>query len=100
MSFSQLAAGRQVPSPAFVPPPVLRRAALPLALIAVWQIGVATGLIAGRTLPAPSTIAASFWTLMVTGQLWPNLLVSLARVLVGLGFGVAIGGALGLATGL
>jgi sulfonate transport system permease protein len=78
----------------------LARVAVPLLIIVLWQIVEAGGLVDGRTMPAPSTIAASFWSLIVTGQLWPNLLVSLGRVVAGLGVGVAIGTALGLITGL
>jgi sulfonate transport system permease protein len=78
----------------------LRRAALPLLIIAVWQGAAAYGLINPQTMPAPSTVAASFWQLIVTGQLWPNLVISLERVVFGLAAGVAVGTALGLAAGL
>jgi sulfonate transport system permease protein len=78
----------------------LRRAVLPLAIIAVWQAASSYGLINPQTMPAPSTVATSFWQLIVTGQLWPNLLISLERVVFGLAAGVAVGTALGLAAGL
>jgi sulfonate transport system permease protein len=78
----------------------LRRALFPLALLAVWQLISAAGLTSPQTLPAPSLIAASFWDLIVTGQLWPNLVTSLGRVLVGLFFGVAAGTTLALLAGL
>jgi sulfonate transport system permease protein len=45
-------------------------------------------------------IITSFWTLIVTGQLWPNLVISLVRVIVGLAAGVAVGTVLALIAGL
>ncbi len=81
----------------FIP---LRRAALPLLILAVWQGLAASGAINPQTMPAPSTIANSFLSLIVTGQLWPNLLVSMERVTAGLGFGVAAGVGLGLCASL
>jgi sulfonate transport system permease protein len=77
-----------------------RRAVVPLAIIAIWQGIAYFGLLNQQTMPAPSTVATSFWQLIVTGQLWPNLVISLERVLFGLAAGVAVGTALGLAAGL
>jgi sulfonate transport system permease protein len=77
-----------------------RRAVVPLAVLAVWQALAAFGWINPQTMPAPSTVASSFWQLIVTGQLWPNLVISLERVVFGLAAGIAVGTALGLAAGL
>ncbi len=76
------------------------RVVVPLAVIAAWQVAASAGWMSPQTMPAPSLVASSFWQLTVTGQLWPNLLTSLWRVSVGLGFGVAIGTLLGIAAGL
>jgi sulfonate transport system permease protein len=81
-------------------PSGLRKAMLPLAIIAVWQALAAYGVINPQTMPAPSTVASSFWQLIVTDQLWPNLVISLERVVFGLAAGVAIGTALALSAGL
>jgi sulfonate transport system permease protein len=81
-------------------PGATRRACAPLVLLAAWQLAASCGLTSPQTMPAPSLIAASFWNLIITGQFWPNLLVSLARVLAGLAAGVVIGTALGLLAGL
>jgi sulfonate transport system permease protein len=78
----------------------LRRAYVPIAILLLWQAGSALGWIPTQTVPPPSTIAVAFWQLAVTGQLADNILVSLGRVVVGLGIGVGIGTALGLAAGL
>ncbi len=79
---------------------LLRRAAGPLVLIAIWQGAAWAGLLNIQAMPAPGEVAGSFWQLIVTGQLWPNLLVSLQRVVFGLGAGVAVGTVLGLSAGL
>ena len=78
----------------------LRRAAVPLLLIAIWQAASIAGLTNAQAMPAPSTIIASFWEITVTNQLLPNLLVSLGRVLAGRGLGVATGTVLALIAGL
>jgi sulfonate transport system permease protein len=77
-----------------------RRLVVPLLVIAVWQGLAASGLINPQTMPAPSAVVTSFWQLIVTNQLLPNLLTSLWRVAVGLGFGVLIGTVLGLVSSL
>jgi sulfonate transport system permease protein len=98
---SDATARPRAPSPAgFRWPAGWRRAAFPLALLALWQAAAAAGFTSPQTMPAPSLILSSFWTLIVTGQLWPNLLMSLTRVLAGLAAGVAVGTALGLFAGL
>jgi sulfonate transport system permease protein len=86
--------------PAWRPPAALRRIALPLALLAIWQVLASLGFTSSHTMPAPSLILVSLWKLIVTGQLAPNLLVSLLRVSVGLAVGVTVGTVLGLAVGL
>ncbi|HTJ88653.1 MAG TPA: ABC transporter permease [Acidocella sp.] len=86
--------------PAWRPPVALRRIAPPLALLAIWQAVTSLGFTSSQTMPAPSLILVSLWRLIVTGQLAPNLLVSLLRVAVGLAVGVTAGTVLGLAAGL
>lgn len=78
----------------------LRRAYVPLGILAVWQAGSALGLIPAQPMPPPSTIAVAAWQLAVTGQLANNILVSLGRVAIGLSIGVAIGSVLALVAGL
>src|SRR3978361_1849092 len=84
----------------FKVPVLLRRAAVPVALVVLWQAAAAYGLLNPQTMPAPSVVATSFWQLIVTGQLWPNLWISLERVLVGLGIGVVVGTAMAVAAEL
>jgi sulfonate transport system permease protein len=78
----------------------LRRAYVPIGILLVWQAGSALGWIPAQPMPPPSTIAAAFWQLAVTGQLADNILVSLGRVAIGLSIGVAIGTILALIAGL
>jgi sulfonate transport system permease protein len=78
----------------------LRRAYVPLGILAVWQAGSALGWIPAQPMPPPSTIAVAAWQLAVTGQLANNILVSLGRVAIGLSIGVAIGTVLALIGGL
>jgi sulfonate transport system permease protein len=78
----------------------LRRFVVPVALILLWQIGSASGLIPARTLAAPSAILATAWDLTRSGELPWHLLVSLARVAAGAAIGVALGVTLGLIAGL
>jgi sulfonate transport system permease protein len=77
-----------------------RRFLSPLVLILLWQAASMAGLIAPRTLAAPTTIIATAWELLVSGELPHHLLVSLARVAAGLAIGVTTGVALALVAGL
>src|ERR1700749_5162835 len=72
------------------------RVAVPFAILAIWQGLASASLIQTRLMPSPVTVAESFWQLLVIGQLIKNLLVSLARVTIGLGIGVALGVVFGL----
>ena len=77
-----------------------RRFLSPLVLVLLWQAASMAGLISPRTLAAPSTILATAWDLLLSGELPHHLLVSLGRVAAGLGIGVAAGIALALVAGL
>jgi sulfonate transport system permease protein len=78
----------------------LRRFISPLALVALWQAGSMLGFIPARTLAAPTTILATAWTLLASGELGHHLLVSVARVAIGLAIGVTTGTLLAIAAGL
>ena len=78
----------------------LRRVASPLLIILLWQAGADLGLISTRMVASPAAILSSFWTLTASGVLPQNLLVSLARVGVGLSIAIVAGTVLALASGL
>ena len=77
-----------------------RRYLSALVLVLLWQGASMAGLLPPRTLAAPSTIVMTGWELLLSGQLLWHLLVSLARVLAGLGIGLVVGTLLALASGL
>jgi len=83
-----------------IPATLLRRLAVPLGIIALWYGITAQGYLSPQTMPSPQAVAERFWQLIVTGQLGPNLLISLQRVAIGLSAGVATGAALGLTASL
>lgn len=72
----------------------------PVVLLLLWELGARTGLIPERTLAAPSSVLATLFGMIASGELPSNLLVSFGRVVAGLAFGVSAGIALGLVAGL
>ena len=72
----------------------------PLLLLLAWELGSRTGVIPERILAAPSAVAVTFWSMVVSGELPSNLAVSLVRALAGLAFGLVTGVVLALAAGL
>jgi sulfonate transport system permease protein len=74
--------------------------ALPLLLLAAWQLASMAGLISTRMLPAPSDVALAAWKLVLSGELARNIWVSFCRAIVGFAIGGGIGFAFGLANGL
>lgn len=92
----------QAPRPAMARRRLLsmRRVISPLVILAAWQAASEFGVISPRVLAAPSAILLSAWGLLVSGALLHHLVISLARVSVGLAIGVSIGTALALVSGL
>lgn len=76
------------------------RIASPLALLALWQLGSAVGVIPLDVLPAPSLIVEAGVELIRDGQLAAALQVSSVRVVEGLVLGGVIGIGAGTAVGL
>ena len=107
-----------VPAPAAIAPPMpatrraprqrlspgrpARYASLlgPALLLFYWTVLSITGWLDPRTLPAPWTAITTGYDLIREGRLQANLAVSAWRAMTGLGFGVAIGTALALLSGL
>ena len=74
--------------------------ALPLAVIVLWQGLFQLGLIRPILLPPPTKVAAAFWELASSGDLFRHVGISLLRVLEGFGIAAAAGLLLGLGIGL
>ncbi|MEK3838346.1 ABC transporter permease [Paenibacillus sp. FSL R7-0128] len=70
-------------------------AAIPVAVLAVWQLAGSAGWISPEFLPAPLTILSAFADLTVKGELVHHVGVSIGRA----GIGFLIGGILGLLLG-
>lgn len=60
---------------------------VPAAILALWALASARGLVAPQILPAPAVVLDTLTAMVRSGELWESLLPSLRRV--GLGFGVA-----------
>jgi sulfonate transport system permease protein len=72
----------------------------PIAFLLIWELGSRTGLIPARTLAAPSSVVATMFDMIRSGELPSNLLVSFWRAAIGLAIGASLGVALGLTAGL
>lgn len=72
----------------------------PLALLLLWQLSAVQAWVPGQVLPPPGVVYDSFAAMLVSGELWDHLQVSLVRVFAGFGIGLAggllLGGAMGL----
>jgi sulfonate transport system permease protein len=100
--------GRTIPLPSAVGQPIrvewprlpVRRFISPLAILLLWQAGSLAGLIPARIIASPAAIIATAYGLVVSGELLPDLAVSLVRALVGLAIGVSFGIIFALIAGL
>jgi sulfonate transport system permease protein len=93
------AAARRRPRAAWLPR-LARRAAVPLLLVALWQVASWAGWLNASTLASPVQVWQAGSELWSSGDLLPSILISLRRVFVGLAIGVSIGTILGLVAGL
>lgn len=79
--------------------PVILGAALPVILIAVWEILSRTGVVPSYQLPAPSVILETILGLAADGSLWGHIGITVYRVfigfLIGTAFAVILGGIVG-----
>ncbi|MDQ0662867.1 sulfonate transport system permease protein [Arthrobacter ulcerisalmonis] len=72
----------------------------PSALLLLWTVSSATGLLDPRILSEPWTVVATAAELIADGRLQENLAVSAQRASLGLFFGILVGAALALLSGL
>ncbi|MGX1760560.1 ABC transporter permease [Streptomyces lydicus] len=78
----------------------LRRTVGPVALLVLWQVLSASGVLEAQILASPGTIAATAGDLVSDGTLPSAMLISLQRVAIGLLLGGVTGVALALVSGL
>lgn len=74
-------------------------AASPLLFLLFWEGAVQIGWLDYRFFPPPSTLLTVFSRLLLSGELWNHLSISLLRVLVGFALGALPAVALGLLMG-
>ncbi len=74
--------------------------ASPLVLLLFWQAGAELGWIDTRFFPAPSAIFVAAWDMLLSGELWKHLSISLERIVIGFCLGAIPGVIIGLAMGL
>jgi sulfonate transport system permease protein len=78
----------------------LRRTAVPVLLLVLWQVTSATGVLSPDTLASPGTVARAASDLISSGELGTAMSVSLRRVAFGLLVGGLAGTGLALVAGL
>lgn len=74
--------------------------ATPVALLLVWELSAAAGLLDTRIMPPPSEIAGELAAIVTTGEVFPHLGATVARFLLGTLIGVVPGVLLGLTMGM
>jgi NitT/TauT family transport system permease protein len=72
----------------------------PFLLLAIWEFVARAHLVDVRFFPPPSSIARTFWNLLMSGELEINTAMSLTRVIVGFVLGAVPGLLLGVSMGL
>jgi ABC-type nitrate/sulfonate/bicarbonate transport system permease component len=70
-----------------------------VALLVLWEIAAATGMMPAMSFPRMSAILATWWDLIVSGELLGELVPSLWRMFAGYFIGVALGVLVGLLMG-
>ena len=78
----------------------LARLAIGIALLGLWQLGSATGVLSPLFFGRPETIAQVVIRWFVTGEIWPHLAVTIAETLMAFASGTIAGVAAGLFLGL
>ncbi|MBA9028293.1 ABC transporter permease subunit [Peribacillus huizhouensis] len=73
---------------------------IPIGTILIWQLIASNEWISTRLVPAPFTVLTSFYQLVMSGELFYHMEMSLTRALIGLLIGGGIGFILGIANGL
>lgn len=78
----------------------MRRALSLFALLLLWEALAFLGLVNPLYAPPPHQVLLTLWDLFATGEVWPHLQATFTAALLGLFWGVFLGGALGLLAAL
>ena len=78
---------------------LLRRAAVPLLLLLLWEVASDTGAVDSYYLPPLHVVIETGWSQLLSGQLVTDTGVSLFRLLSGYAIGAIVGIAIGVAVG-
>lgn len=73
---------------------------IPAIIVIVWQVVSMNEWVSTRLVPDPLTVVSSFYHLIISGELFFHMKISLARALTGLLVGGGIGFILGIVNGL
>lgn len=73
---------------------------IPVIVIIAWQIAVQLELINPMLFPAPTSIFNDFWNMIMSGELFFHLQISVVRALSGFAIGGILGLCVGIAVGL
>lgn len=71
----------------------------PVLIVLLWWISSSLGVWSGFLLPSPGHVGTSLWESLVTGEVFPDIAVSLGRVFLGVPLAVAIGLPMGILFG-
>ncbi|WP_019818968.1 ABC transporter permease [Saccharomonospora saliphila] len=72
----------------------------PVALLALWEIAAAAGMLDARLFTPPSEIVARGWDMIATGELWVHVWSTVGRLVAGFALGGVCGVAVGLVMGV
>jgi len=73
---------------------------VPIAILALWQVGSSAGWISSKFMPSPAQVIAAGYRLLLSGELIENMTVSCQRAVSGFLVGGSLAFALGLSNGL
>lgn len=73
---------------------------IPCLLLLLWQLASMIGIISEKTLPAPTAIMEAAFRLLLNGELYTHMSISLWRALIGFLIGASIGFIFGLLNGV
>ncbi|MFA5597256.1 MAG: ABC transporter permease [Pusillimonas sp.] len=72
----------------------------PVVLLAIWEAAALFGWLDVRFFPSPTAIFAGLWNMLISGELWEHVSISIVRIIVGFIAGAIPGIIIGLAMGM